>query len=184
MINERLKSLRLENNLTQAALADKIGIAKTTIASYEQGINEPNIGTLIKISDYFHVTIDYLVGKSNYKNVQEEVGFKNTIVLSDEQELLVLFKKITSCYEFLNHLYIDNNISPSYTSLSKQLVRHLEIVLDAYQRINECSPETIEDIGSNIGAFFMFINLNFDCMKLGCELTHVYKSLIELPVDE
>lgn len=60
MFNERLKLLRKKHNLTQSILAEKLGIAKTTLASYEQGKNEPNMDTIQKIAIYFNVSTDYL----------------------------------------------------------------------------------------------------------------------------
>ncbi len=49
MINQRLKQLRAENNLTQTNLADILGIAKTTLAAYEQGKSEPSNETILKL---------------------------------------------------------------------------------------------------------------------------------------
>lgn len=61
MFNERLKLLRKKHNLTQSILAEKLGIAKTTLASYEQGKNEPNMDMIQKIAIYFNVSTDYLL---------------------------------------------------------------------------------------------------------------------------
>ena len=48
MISERLKQLRKSKNITQAELAKEMNVAKTTIASYEQGVSEPNIAMMTK----------------------------------------------------------------------------------------------------------------------------------------
>lgn len=64
MINtfgSNLKYLRLESNITQKQLADKIGAGQTTISNWEQDISEPSIYYLIKLAKYFDVSIDYLV---------------------------------------------------------------------------------------------------------------------------
>ena len=63
MLAENLKSLRKEKGLTQDQLSKLIGIAQTTYAGYETGRYEPDIETLIKIADYFKVSVDYLVGR-------------------------------------------------------------------------------------------------------------------------
>lgn len=184
MISQRLKQLRTENNLTQTNLADILGIAKTTLAAYEQEKSEPSNETLLKIARYFNVSTDFLLGNSNYKNTQEEFNFKNTVAFSEEKELLNLFKKITSCYQFLNNLYTDNNIQPGIFRLSQQLIQHLICITSAYESINECPPESIEEIGEAIGSFILFINLNFDSKKLGKELAHLYQNIIEPPTTE
>lgn len=184
MINQRLKQLRAENNLTQTNLADILGIAKTTLAAYEQGKSEPSNETILKIADYFNVSTDFLLGNSNYKNTQEEFDFKDAIILSEEEELLTLFKKITSCYQFLNNLYTDNNIRPVASRLSHQLIQHLHCIVSAYETMNDCPPESIEEIGAAIGSFILFINMNFDSMELGRELAHLYQNINKPPTTE
>lgn len=65
MFAERLKELRKkETGLTQERLAHQIGMAKTTLASYEQGKRQPDLATLAKIAERFSVTTDYLLGKN------------------------------------------------------------------------------------------------------------------------
>lgn len=63
MINQRLKQLRAENNLTQTNLADILGIAKTTLAAYEQGKSEPSNETILKIANHFNVSTDFFTRK-------------------------------------------------------------------------------------------------------------------------
>ena len=63
LIKERLKELRKENGLTQKQVAKIINKSETGYASWEQGLAEPCINDLIAISEYYNVSIDYLVGK-------------------------------------------------------------------------------------------------------------------------
>lgn len=85
MINQRLKQLRAENNLTQTNLADILGIAKTTLAAYEQGKSEPSIDTIIKLADFFNVSIDYLLGHTNIKSPNVEISYiANYLGLSEK----------------------------------------------------------------------------------------------------
>lgn len=67
MISNRLKLLRTKRNITQAHFAKILGVARTTYAMYEQGQREPDFKTLIKIADYFDVTLDYLLGREEKK---------------------------------------------------------------------------------------------------------------------
>lgn len=180
----RIKELRNQSNLSLRDLAQKLNISYSSLGKYERGEQQPNIETILNIAEYFNVTVDYLLGNSNYKNTQEEFNFKNAIILSEEKELLNLFKRITSCYEFLNSLYADNNIRPCTSRLSNQLIRHLENIISAYEQINICPPESIEEIGEAIGSFNTFIDMNFDSMKLSKELAHIYKNFIKPPTAE
>lgn len=59
MIN--LKELRKEKKCTQLDVANYLNVARTTYSAYEQGANEPDSNTLIKLSKYFNKSIDYLL---------------------------------------------------------------------------------------------------------------------------
>ncbi len=57
-----LKELREKSRISQKELADYLGISQNAVSLYEIGKREPNIKTLIKLSDYFNVSVDYLLG--------------------------------------------------------------------------------------------------------------------------
>lgn len=59
----RLKELRKQKNLTQAELSQLLNIKQQYYSRYETGIAEPNIENLIKLADFYNVSIDYLVGR-------------------------------------------------------------------------------------------------------------------------
>ena len=59
---ERLKELRLERNLSQAALADIIKVSDSTICFWETGINEPKLTYIKRLANFFEVSADYLIG--------------------------------------------------------------------------------------------------------------------------
>ncbi len=58
------KRLRNSCDLTQAEIAEKLGISRSTIGMYETGAREPDFDTLEKIADFFNVDIDYLLGRT------------------------------------------------------------------------------------------------------------------------
>lgn len=64
---ERLKELRAECNLTQSALGKIVHTSKMGISHWESGHSEPSIAQLILLADYFDVSLDYLLGKEDYK---------------------------------------------------------------------------------------------------------------------
>lgn len=63
--NERLKELRTNKCLSQKQLSVEIGISDRGIQRYEYGEREPSMSTLISLADYFDVSLDYLVGRSD-----------------------------------------------------------------------------------------------------------------------
>ncbi len=58
----KLKELRKLNKITQDKLAEKIGVARSTISMYEVGASEPDIQILTKLANFFNCSIDYLLG--------------------------------------------------------------------------------------------------------------------------
>lgn len=69
---KRLKELRNQKGLTTSELANIIGCSNPTITHYERGEREPSLSTLIKLADYFQVSVDYLIGHDT-KITKEEV---------------------------------------------------------------------------------------------------------------
>lgn len=59
---ENLKYLRESKHLGQVELAEKIGVSKGVISLWENGLREPTMSSLIIISQFFGVSIDFLVG--------------------------------------------------------------------------------------------------------------------------
>ncbi len=65
MIGNTIRTLRTENNLSQKALADKIGVSQKAIDYWERGVNEPKASYIIKLADFFQVSADYLLGRED-----------------------------------------------------------------------------------------------------------------------
>lgn len=59
----RLKALRAQAGLTQAALAERSGVAVSTIRQFEYGLREPTLGTLLKLADGLGVSLDVFAGR-------------------------------------------------------------------------------------------------------------------------
>lgn len=64
---KNLSLLRKESNMSQLELAEVLGVSQQTISKYEKGIREPDNSTLIRLSNIFDCSIDYLLDKSNIK---------------------------------------------------------------------------------------------------------------------
>ncbi|MBU3189606.1 cobalamin-dependent protein [Clostridium bowmanii] len=78
----RLKNLRVENNLLQKDLAEMLALAQTTIANYEQGKRFPDEEMLLKIADFFNVSLDYLLGRSEINSANEDFTQRDSLKLS------------------------------------------------------------------------------------------------------
>ena len=65
MYLRRVYDLREDNDLTQKAVAEYLGIQPNVYRRYEKGIREFPLEIIIKLADFYHVSIDYLVGRTD-----------------------------------------------------------------------------------------------------------------------
>ena len=65
----RIKTLRVENNLTQKQLAEILSIQPNSVQRLEYGTARASLDTLTALADYFNVSIDYLVGRTDNPEV-------------------------------------------------------------------------------------------------------------------
>ncbi len=64
-----LKSLRIRDDMTQAQLAQKLGLTKSVISAYETGIRQPSYDVLIHIAGIFDVSTDYLLEVEHKRDI-------------------------------------------------------------------------------------------------------------------
>ena len=65
----RLRELREEKHINQQKLAIALNVTQAAISKYELGLSEPDISMLKNIADYFHVSVDYLIGFSDDSHI-------------------------------------------------------------------------------------------------------------------
>lgn len=78
MFAERLKQLRNDAHITQTALAKVLYVSQQNVAKWEVGTSTPDPNMLTKIADYFNVTTDYLLGRT------DDAGLGSNIQITDE----------------------------------------------------------------------------------------------------
>ena len=66
----RLKEIRRSKGISQLKMAMDLNTNQNTISRYETGEREPGLNELIKIADYFNVSIDYLLERTNNPKIQ------------------------------------------------------------------------------------------------------------------
>ncbi len=88
LIGKRIKQLRLELNLTQEELAQKIASVKgkSSIANYESGSNLPSDEVKIKMCEIFNCSLDYLMCKSDIRNLNDKIKEEFTFAYHKEAE--------------------------------------------------------------------------------------------------
>ena len=73
---ENLKRLRIERNITQMDLALDLGLPPSTYQQYESGAREAGYDTLIQLAEYFGVSIDFLLGRTDIRVPVSEANLK------------------------------------------------------------------------------------------------------------
>lgn len=74
-IGERLAALRREKGLSQAKLAKLLNLGTSTIANYELNKRTPDPATLKRLADFFDVSVDYLLGRTERREVFKGEGY-------------------------------------------------------------------------------------------------------------
>lgn len=70
---QNIREIRKKCGLTQKELADRIGASESAISMYESGKRQPDYETLLRISDYFGVSVDYLLGNETIRRYDPEL---------------------------------------------------------------------------------------------------------------
>ena len=87
---KNLKLIRTMRGISQQMLANALGTTQQSINKYENHKIEPDINTLIALADYFDVTVDYLIGRTD----------ENNQALSDGNSLLGKYSRLTKAKKF------------------------------------------------------------------------------------
>ena len=94
----RLLELREEKNLTQADVAYAIKTSRTNIGRWEKGLNEPTANYLVLLADFFEVSIDYLMGRTDEfklrSNSEQKISAES--ISAEEKALLQTYRALNA----------------------------------------------------------------------------------------
>jgi transcriptional regulator with XRE-family HTH domain len=93
MLSKRIKLLREEHGLSQVKLGQILNVSQQAIGKWEKGIAEPNSETIRAMADYFDVSSDFLLGKSNIRNPFEAAD-KISDALGEDEELFEFWETL------------------------------------------------------------------------------------------
>lgn len=90
----RIREIRKKCGLTLKELAARIGCGESSLSQYETGKRQPDYETLLKISDYFGVSVDYLLGKDEeeQEETRDQEMEEYLEQLKNRSEMRMLFK--------------------------------------------------------------------------------------------
>ena len=89
---KRIAELRKEEHLNQTGLGLKLNVSQKMISAYESGAHQPSIDTLIRMSEIFNVSVDYMIENSDIRMKAERL-VKDGLT-ANEAELLELFNEL------------------------------------------------------------------------------------------
>lgn len=140
MFGTRIVTLRKERGLTQSQLAQELGISRSSLSLYEIEKREPDTETLFKISNYFGVSTDYLLGLEDVKISEEELSYRFPEITNRFGQILRTYQKEKN---------ITSNDFAKSISISPALERDIEIgiqqpSMDLLKRISEVTNYNID----------------------------------------
>lgn len=107
---KNLRNLRLNQGVSQQQLADVIGTTQQSINKYENHSTEPDIDTLIKIADYFQVSVDFLIGHSI--NSVSQPPAEDWVLTREETSLLKDYRQLSREEKDSIRLVLKNYLKP------------------------------------------------------------------------
>ena len=87
----RIKELRENKGMTQVRLSIELAVSQETVSAYEKGKHYPSVEVLLKLSDIFDASIDYILGLSDVKKLPPTSDFK-----PEELNIISLYRSLTS----------------------------------------------------------------------------------------
>ena len=114
IVGSRIKEERLKLNLTQEELGKLIGVSKTTISYYENGLEQPKMDKLKKLTTVLNLTPNYIFGSDI-----------NVVLEEDEQYIRISKEDL----EILNNLKIHNELYKKLCTDPKRTIELIELKL-------------------------------------------------------
>lgn len=168
-IKDRIIELRLSKDLTQSELAKELEISPSSIGMYEQGRRKPSFELLEKISDYFNVDMDYLMGRSDIKNkYQLEIKNKTMNANTGKEKLKEIKNEKISEQQLINTIsnYLNENSKVTLSeikrgnkvdiiNLDKNIIAtyDVELITKAYEEKYIKQQFSLEDIDEIVSRY-------------------------------
>lgn len=127
--SSKLKSLRKEKHLQQGELAKELGVSRGSISFYENGDRIPDIEFLSKVSAYFSVSADWLLGLTKHKTKDASIRYMCDFLGLQQNTLESLHSTISLEYA---HRYFDSLVSERELILLNKSIKRAVLASVAY----------------------------------------------------
>ncbi len=159
IIGIRINTLLAKNGVKQKELAKVLGVNDNVISYYCKGSRKPNIDQLNKIADFFHTSVDYLLGRTNVistdTNIQmicEYTGLSEEAV----NNIADISKNYGAGFDIIEHFLSSSkvnevaDITEKYNTIIGSSIKELEYWIEEDDEVNDEITDLEEDIELNI----------------------------------
>lgn len=145
IFSRRLKDLREESGLSQALLAEELGVSRGSISYYENGDRTPDVEFLTKAKAYFEVDYEYLLGESDIRNHRDRTNIEAAIEHLPEANRMSIFhcmRMLIQCAELYNRT--DSlNAAGFFGHLTGDILTFIEAYKDIPYNLDRYDDRTI-----------------------------------------
>ena len=104
----RFRELLADSDKTQTEICNEIGITKQRLSNWKSGYTEPNQSDMVMLADYFQVSLDYLLGRSDdFGNVSVRAEKVGEFLSDDEKKILNTYRNLPYPWKIRVQTYID-----------------------------------------------------------------------------
>ena len=188
----QLKKIRKIRKIRQVDLAKAVGVAQTTIANYEQGNRFPDEATLVKIADYFRISIDYLLGRDATLPLSGTPHGDTSYSLSAENlkllNLLLANEERKAGKEIRNRLDRGDDVKTIYTGVMQRILYYVGMLwergaIDVFQEhlVAQSMQRLMADLMSTVsfsgaGPVFLGFSVSGELHEIGIRMiTDVFR---------
>lgn len=119
---DRLRQLRTERNITQEELGKALNSNKSSISHYESNRRLPDANTISRFAEFFNVTVDYILGRSDIRTAEQP----NT----DECEIEYKEASQEQVYHTIKKVLVDKGLLKENEEISEKRIKEIELIFD------------------------------------------------------
>lgn len=175
MIGERLAMLRKEKGLSMRAIGDIIGVSDTAWIKYEKNRAEPSISTLIKAADFFGVSLDFLMGRTNIRDPQivTEANIQNDFLKSFEaasigntKNMYFLIENLAVSIEHYNEGKINEPELQLLIKTISEIILHFNTLVDHKIQSGQLNIEVLDEHKNTAAQIILHLNNMLELLYL------------------
>lgn len=127
---EILKSLREDKDLKQEDIAKLMNVDRSTVGKWESSPSKPDYEKLIKLADYFNVSLDYLLGRTNIKEKSDQI---TNVLKNDKKEIPAQFTTPEEAMKFI----LEQNVIMGFGGFDINMLSDEEKIEFANELLNQ-----------------------------------------------